>query len=67
MKSIIESKEIFLGLVRDSVSNLFYYDRKNDEDLSVNEVDQLIRSGQITLSEILEVFTDEIQQNTTLE
>ena len=56
-------KEIFLGLIADSVSNLCYYDRKDDEDLSVDDVEELLTSGEVTLDEILETFAKEFREN----
>lgn len=58
-----DKKNIFLGTVRDLVSNLFYYDRKGDEDLSLKDVEKLIASGTLSLDEIIETFRDEIKKN----
>ena len=53
-------KELFLASVRDAVGRLFFYDRKEDGELTIEDVNELIESGEITLAEIVEVFEDEI-------
>lgn len=49
-------KETILNTVSDLVSNFTYYDRKNDEDLTEEDLDKAIKSGEITLKEISEYF-----------
>ncbi len=56
-------KDIFLLYVKDIVTKLFYYDRKECEDLSVNDVETLINTKQISLREIVEAFQSEIIRN----
>lgn len=56
-------KELFLIRVSDIVSNLCYYDRKNDEELSVKDVEELLNNNQVTLFEIVEILDKEIKAN----
>ena len=40
----------------DLVSEFAYYDRKEDEDLSSDDVRALLASGELTIADIAEVF-----------
>lgn len=40
-------RELFLSLIDDCVSDLIYYDRKEDEDLSIEDVEEIIDDGLI--------------------
>jgi uncharacterized protein YuzB (UPF0349 family) len=60
-KSMSKSKaEILAVTVRDLVAKLVYYDRKEDEELSRDDVDDLIESGTVTVCDIVETFRDEL-------
>ena len=61
--TIDEKKQHFLNCIKDCVGNLFYYDRKEDETLNVSELNELIDSGDITLEEIVNVFSIVISTN----
>jgi hypothetical protein len=45
-----------LGTVEDGVSNLLYYDRKEDEDLPLGAIDEAVRLGEVTIDEIVDLF-----------
>ncbi len=50
-----ETKIVF-DTVDDLVSSFLYYDRKEDEDLPVGRVQELIQAGVITVDQIVERF-----------
>ncbi len=50
-----------LGTIHDLVANFLYYDRKNDEELRVGDIEKAIASGQITIEEIIEQFSVELR------
>lgn len=56
-------KRIFLACVKDAVADIFYYNRKEDEDLSRDDVQQLIDSGTVSLAELMMAFHEEILRN----
>lgn len=58
-----EKKAIFINHIKDAVSNLFYYDLKNNDDLHYKDVESMIASGDLTLQEVLDVFAKEIKEN----
>jgi hypothetical protein len=57
-----EKKRHALLLIGDLLSNYFYYDRKGDEDLSADEMQELIESGNLTPEELVEAFSKKIPE-----
>lgn len=55
-------KDLIIANIEDLVSNFLYYDRKEDEDLSVEQLNSAIKSGEITLDEIADIFKSELQR-----
>lgn len=45
-----------LNIVKDLVSNFLYYDRKDDEDLPRGAIEEAIKDGVITPTEICDAF-----------
>lgn len=58
----MNTKELILAVVSDCVIDLLYYDRKEDEDLKVDDIDNFIRAGGITIDEIIQCFSDELNK-----
>ena len=44
----------------DLVAEFFYYGRKDDEDLSVDALEDAINRGTVTKEEIIEIFSREV-------
>lgn len=57
-------KELLKGAVQSSVSNLLCYDRKNDEELTDEDVRKLLDSGDVTIEEMVKWFYDELWDQT---
>jgi hypothetical protein len=51
-----------LDTVTDAVSNLLYYDRKEDEQLPRGAIDEAVRQGEISADEIVEHFRSELER-----
>jgi hypothetical protein len=49
-------KLIIINTVKDLCSNFLYYDRKEDEELSAEDLQNAINSGEITIEEIVAEF-----------
>lgn len=49
-------KELILGTIKDDVSNFLYYDRKEDEHLSVEVLNESVKSGVVTVDEMVNAF-----------
>jgi hypothetical protein len=46
-------REKILDVLTDMVSDLLYYDRKEDDSLPVGSIEEAVKSGEITLDEML--------------
>jgi len=49
-------RERIIGALGDMVTDLFYYGRKEDEDLPLGALEEAIKAGEITTSEMVAVF-----------
>ena len=54
-------KQMILDCVSDLVSNFLYYDRKDDEDLPRDVIENAIEEGIITADEIADAFREELK------
>ena len=57
------AKGLLLASTQDAVKDLLYYDRKEDEELSVADVEQLIDTGKVKLCELVDTFRDTILEH----
>lgn len=55
------ARQRILNLISDMVSNLLYYNRKEDEQLPVGAIETHIGQGVITVDEIVERFRTELE------
>ena len=53
-------RESIINTVKDLASAFMYYDRKEDEELPVGEIESAINNNEITVDEIVGVFKTEI-------
>ena len=54
----MEIKENILLTVDDLVSNFLDYDRKEDEELKLGDIDTAIKNGEVTIDEIVNKFRE---------
>jgi len=54
--------EIIMNTIQDLVSSFFYYDRKEDDDLGVGEIEEAVGNDEISVEEMLHVFETEIKE-----
>lgn len=57
-------KELILKAVGELVSDFIYYDRKMDINLPKGEIEKSIKSGEITIDEIVESFKNTLITST---
>lgn len=55
-------KKLILGVVDDLVTNFLYYDRKEDEELGVGEIENAIKEGIITPEELAMQFLKSLKE-----
>jgi len=58
-----ELKQLIVDTIKDLVSDFLYYDRKEDEDLGLDDINYAIENKVITLDEIVENFRKELESN----
>lgn len=46
--------------IEDLVSDFLYYDRKEDEELKVGDIEKAIEKGEITIEQIVDKFKNRI-------
>jgi hypothetical protein len=56
-------KEYILATVKDLCADFLYYDRKEDEDLSDEDIEDAVKNGIITIDEIVETFREVLVKN----
>lgn len=53
-------KQVIKDTLSDLVSCFLYYDRKEDSDLFVGEIDDAVEAGEITIEEMVDQFRQEL-------
>ena len=54
-------KQIILDKISDLCSDFLYYDRKEDEDLTVEQLNEAVNSGEITIDEMVLEFRKHLE------
>ncbi|MEA1848985.1 hypothetical protein U9K52_08695 [Chryseobacterium sp. MHB01] len=49
-------KEVILNTIDDLCSDFLYYDRKEDEELNMEQLNEAVKKGEITIDEMVEKF-----------
>jgi hypothetical protein len=57
-----DAKSNVLTAAGDAARNFVYYDRKEDESLSVSALDWLVSSGEVTIAEIVSAFEANLRE-----
>lgn len=52
----MNAKQLILNTIDDLCRDFLYYDRKQDEDLSVQDITDAIETGTITVDEMVDQF-----------
>lgn len=55
-------RKLVENTISDSVSDILYYDRKEDFDLPRGEIERLIEIGELTIDEMVEWFRDSLER-----
>ena len=55
--------KIIEATIKDLVSDFLYYDRKEDESLPMGEIEKEIENGNLSVSDIVNVFECELKKN----
>jgi archaellum biogenesis protein FlaJ (TadC family) len=52
----MNKKQYVLYLIDNAVTDLLYYDREEDAQLGVGEIERMVKEGEITLDEMYNAF-----------
>lgn len=52
--------DIIKAHLSDSISDLLYYDRKEDDDLPKGGIEEAIKAGEITVDEMIKIWSAEL-------
>jgi len=50
------------NIISDMVADFLYYDRKEDDQIGVGDIDKLTRTGKMTVDEMTNVFRNELEK-----
>jgi hypothetical protein len=56
-------RELILNSITDLVSNFLYYDRKEDEELKIGDIENCIKNNELTIEEMVKKFKFELEKN----
>ncbi len=54
-------KQLILDTISDLCASFLYYDRKEDEELSAKDIYESVKSGEITIDEMVDAFRKHIE------
>ena len=54
-------KQTILNKISDLCSNFLYYDRKEDEELSMEQLNEAVKTGEITVDEMVAEFRKHLE------
>lgn len=54
-------KQTILDTISDLCSDFLYYDRKEDEDLTMEQLNEAVKSGEITIDEMVAEFRKHLE------
>jgi hypothetical protein len=55
-------KEFLDEMISDTIADFLYYDRKEDENLPRGAIEAAVIAGEITVSEIIEMFRRHLEE-----
>lgn len=55
-----ERSDLILNVACDLAADFLYYDRKEDEDLPLGQIEAAIKAGELTADDIVRAFADEL-------
>lgn len=56
----MDKEDYILASISDAVGDICYYDRKGCEEVNRDEMDELIKSGQLTLENMVDAFRNAV-------
>jgi len=54
-------KQLILDTISDLCASFLYYDRKEDEELSAKDIYESVKSGEVTIDEMVDAFRKHLE------
>lgn len=54
-------KQYIINTIIDLCSDFLYYDRKEDEELSMQDLKNAVKAGEITIDDMVKVFREQLE------
>lgn len=58
----MKRRELILANANDLARDFLYYDRKEDEELNVGEIQEAVENGELTKEEIIQEFKKQLDE-----
>lgn len=65
VERMLPSKDYVFSVIHDVVADFVYYDRKGDEVFSADDLQKMVKTGAITVDEMVEAFREQLVDNFT--
>lgn len=62
MNEELADKEYVDDVISDLISDLLYYDRKEDDTLPRGHIENMIKDGELTVDELIEMFATHLKK-----
>ena len=62
----MNAREVIFNTISDLVGNFLYYDRKEDEQLNIGDIEKAIKNKEISVEDIIEQFEVELTKGLNL-
>jgi len=59
-ENIMNKKQLILNTVKELVSGFLYYDRKEDEDLLLGDIEDHVKNTDLQIEDMVEVFRNSL-------
>jgi hypothetical protein len=58
-----DNKQLVLDTISDLCSDFLYYDRKDDDELDIETLNRIVKTGEITIDEMVFAFRKHLEDN----
>lgn len=63
MGGMMSRKNLILGYLSDCMADFFYYDRKNCEELKVDDIEKAILNEELYIEDMVDFFREQLSVN----
>ncbi len=63
MSKVEDRRDTLQNTIDDHVSKLLYYDRKEDEELKMGDIEKMVANKEVTVDEMIEWFAEPLRRH----